>query len=158
MGIRPYSRGQVPVRAAPDSAETRFKPWVDDLEDSGTKTGEAWAAIDAKAESANSGAGELAADLTELEKRVEAFTARTEVSGTGWAAYKQAGLVTLVLAGASAGFVLPEGYRPPRFIYPSLSLGKASMNGRFEVRPTGQVTLIEATPPSHGIVSYPAAG
>ena len=73
MGIRPYSRGQVPVRAAPDSAETRFKPWVDDLEDAGAKTGEVWAEIDAKASSSNQGFTRLAEDLTAAENRITAL-------------------------------------------------------------------------------------
>ena len=73
MGIRPYSRGQVPVRAAPDSAETRFKPWVDDLEDAGAKTGEAWAEIDAKASSSNNSVSKLSADLTAAENRITAL-------------------------------------------------------------------------------------
>lgn len=73
MGIRPYSRGQVPVRAAPDSAETRFKPWVDDLEDAGEKTGEAWAEIDAKASSSNESVSKLSADLTSAENRITAL-------------------------------------------------------------------------------------
>ena len=73
MGIRPYSRGQVPVRAAPDSAETRFKPWVDDLGDAGAKTGEVWADTDAKASSSNQGFTRLAADLTAAENRITAL-------------------------------------------------------------------------------------
>ena len=73
MGIRPYARGQVPVRAAPDSAETRFKPWVDDLEDAGAKTGEAWAEIDAKASSSNNSVSKLSADLTAAENRITAL-------------------------------------------------------------------------------------
>ena len=70
MGLRPYAQGQVPVRAEPDSAETRFKTWVDDLEDAGAKTGKVWAEIDAKASSSNEALTKLSGDLTAAENRI----------------------------------------------------------------------------------------
>lgn len=69
MGIRPYSSGQVPVRAQQDSVQSRYGAWQAGLNDTGSKFGEGLADVDAKAASANSGAGELAIDLTALESQ-----------------------------------------------------------------------------------------
>ena len=73
MGIRPYARGQVPVPAEPDDVKSRFGAWVDDLEDAGEKSGEAYAEIDAKASSSNQGFTRLAEDLTAAENRITAL-------------------------------------------------------------------------------------
>lgn len=73
MGIRPYARGQVPVPAEQDDVKSRFGAWVDDLEDAGEKSGEAYAEIDAKASSSNQGFTRLAEDLTAAENRITAL-------------------------------------------------------------------------------------
>lgn len=73
MGIRPYARGQVPVPAEQDDVKSRFGAWVDDLEDAGEKSGEAYAEIDAKASSSNNSVSKLSADLTAAENRITAL-------------------------------------------------------------------------------------
>ena len=67
MGIRPYANGQTPPPAPRDNTESRYGSWVGSLDNAGSKFGDGLAAVDAMATSANSGAGELAADLTALE-------------------------------------------------------------------------------------------
>ena len=73
MGIRPYARGQVTVPAEQDDVKSRFGAWVDDLEDAGEKSGEAYVEIDAKASSSNNSVSKLSADLTAAENRITAL-------------------------------------------------------------------------------------
>lgn len=73
MGIRPYARGQVPAPAEQDDVKSRYGAWIDDLEDAGAKSGEAYAEIDAKASSSNEALTKLAADLTAAENRITAL-------------------------------------------------------------------------------------
>lgn len=69
MGIRPNKSGDLIVNP-PDNSQSRWGDWVTGLEGAGDTAGGVVSEIDAKAESANSGSGELAGDLTALEGRV----------------------------------------------------------------------------------------
>ena len=167
MGIRPYSRGQVPVRAAPDSAETRFKPWVDDLEDAGEKSGEAYAEIDAKASSSNASATQLAADITALEARVGTLEEKPEyspplvetVSGSGWSARRQGKLVVVTVYGATVDWTMPEGWRPAATTHAPAA---ARANGQTTLARvgfllSGTVSIMDTTAPVYASVMYFAA-
>lgn len=71
MGIRPNKSGDIIVNP-PDNSQSRWGDWVTGLEGAGDTAGGVVSEIDAKAESANTGSGELAGDLTVLERRVGA--------------------------------------------------------------------------------------
>src|SRR5690606_10308253 len=68
-GISPRASGQE-VTLPPDNAQRRWGDWIAGLDDAGEVGGGVVAEIDSKAESANTGTGTLAADITNLEGRV----------------------------------------------------------------------------------------
>lgn len=71
MGISPRRSGEQ-THIPPDSPQNRWGDWITGLEGAGEIGGGVVAEIDSKAESANTGSGELAGDLTALEARVDA--------------------------------------------------------------------------------------
>lgn len=147
MGIRPNRDGLIPP-VTPDNPETRYSDWLTDLEDSGEIVGGVWKETDAKATSGNSG-------VTDLAGRVAALETISSTSGTGWAAYKRAGMVTLAINGAVEGFVLPSGYRPPNTIFSPLAFGGTSVGSRFRIQQGGAVEFLGGlAPPFYGYATF----
>lgn len=147
MGIRPNGDGAIPP-VTPDNPETRYSAWLTDLEDSGEIVGGVWQETDAKATSGNDG-------VTDLAGRVAALEAVSSTSGTGWAAYKRAGMVTLALNGVLEGFVLPSGYRPPSTIFSPLAAGGTDVGARFRIQQGGAVTFLGGlAPPFYGHATF----
>lgn len=70
MGIRPKGTNET-ITLPDDTPQGRWGDWIAGLDEAGEIGGGVISEIDAKAESSNTGTGELAADLTALEDRVE---------------------------------------------------------------------------------------
>lgn len=164
MGIRPYARGQVPVPAEQDDVKSRYGAWVDDLEDAGTKSGEAYAEIDAKASSSNESAAQLAADITALEARVGTLEEKPEyspppvesISGSGWSARRQGRLVVVTIYGATQGWTMPEGWRPAATTHAPAAAradGQTTL-ARVGFLASGTVSIMDTTSPVYASVPY----
>ena len=156
MGIRPYARGQVPVPAEPDDVKSRFGAWVDDLEDAGEKSGEAYVEIDAKASSSNEVVSKLSADLTSVEKRVDKLEITESISGTGWDAQKRGGVVVVYLRGVNAGWTMPAGWRPKNTVFaPVIDFSDAPLpKRRIAIASDGLVSLFDTAGSVFGHVTY----
>ena len=164
MGIRPYARGQVPVPAERDDVKSRYGAWIDDLEDAGAKTGEAYAEIDAKASSSNESAAQLAADITALEARVGTLEEKPEyapppvetISGSGWSARRQGRLVVVTVYGATTGWVMPAGWRPAATTHVPAAArtdGQTAL-ARIGFLGGGTVSIMDTTSPVYTSATY----
>lgn len=98
MGIKPDANAV--AASYPDTAQERFGDLVNIMEEDGKAAGEVFAEVAATAESANSGAAELAADLTALEGRVDALEHLiADVTATADSANTAAGELAAKIAG-----------------------------------------------------------
>lgn len=91
MGIRPENG--TPLPAPTSTAEERYGDLITELETDGSTAGEVLGSIHAEANSAQTGATELAADVTALEQRVNGLPAAATAATAG----------TVVLRAATTG-------------------------------------------------------
>ena len=142
----------LPSKSDTTHVETHFdntgraeaESFLSEIEGDGAKAGEVFAEVAAKAESANTSAGELAVRIKRLEERqtVENDTvARTD--GSGWVAVKRGSVAQVTVNGASAGFELPVGFRPVE-LQRATMWGDGGVVGRVIVRPGGAVSFHDA--------------
>lgn len=89
-----------------------------------------------------------------INGRVEGIEEVTSTSDTGWSAYKRAGVVTLTLTGATSGFTLPAGWRPPVAVYSPMAPARADTTGYFTISTAGVLTLYGATGAVYSTVTY----
>lgn len=159
MGIKPDRDANLtPPSSTPND---RYRDFNSGLEKDGARAGEVLKDINAKAESANTGATELAADLTALESRVtelEKTPAVSSISGNGWSARRQGKLVVLTLTNATKDLIadLPVGWAPAVNSYtPIIDFGASpSPVVRLAVSAAGKLQIFNAVGNCYGTITY----
>lgn len=152
-----------------NSGRAEIEGFLSRVESDGRKAGEVFAEVAAKAESANTAAGELAGRVKALEERqvvskdaagriqatdpaapgdvatkryVDAASPSEEmISGMGWSAQRWGKHVTLFLTGVKENFTLPTQFRPASRVYASVAYGRATNDSRVGVMTHGAVEL-----------------
>ena len=159
MGINPNSGDGVEKNYTVDG-RTDATSIVSDSEHTGQEAGKAFAHIAAQAESANKGTSDLSKRVAALEARpVYSPPPVQSISGAGWAARKQGNVVWLSVQGATEGWTLPEGWRPPIMCYaPVVDLGGQSPVARIAVNTKGTVTPQQTTGKIYGSAVFMTAG
>lgn len=165
MGIKPDRDANL---TAPTSTPSdRYGDMNAGLEADGARAGGVLKDINAKAESANAGATELAGDLTALESRVTSLESKPKyspppvetISGSGWSARRQGKLVVVTVYGATADWTMPEGWRPAATTHAPAA---ARANGqttlaRVGFLVSGTVSIMDIAAPVYASVMYFAA-
>lgn len=155
MGINPNAGDGVEKNYTVDG-RTDATNIVSDAEHTGQEAGKAFAHIAAQAESANKGNSDLSKRVAALEARpVYSPPPVQAISGDGWAARKQGNVVWLSVQGATKGWSLPEGWRPPIMCYaPVVDLGGQSPSARVGINAQGVVTPYAVSGAMYGSVTF----
>lgn len=155
MGIRPKADGENIILT------DTHRELVDDAtattDEFGTALGEGINEIYATAQSANSGAQELAGRVKRLEeyRSHQVEIPAEHASGQGWVAHKWGRVVTLFLNSVTTGFNLPDGFAPAVNVRCPLAIGSATVDGRFSVSTAGAVSFTDAAAGGkYGVATY----
>lgn len=90
-----------------------------------------------------------------ITDRVDHLDRADTIEGNGWWAHRRGTTVSLHISGApNSDIIMPPGWRPGFMLWEPLAAGKANMNGRLQVSPTGLVRFLDATSTVYGNATY----